>query len=138
MKSNRTNKKAFIRIVEAMIAILIVLTAVLIIASNQFQKTDISEDVYETQRHILDVIANNEGMRNQIINGQTTLADEFILKNIPNSWDFTTNICRVDEICNQGTKNDRDIFVSEVIISANLTNFPDLKSRKLRFFVWRK
>ena len=139
LKNNRRmDKGAFIRIVESVIGILIIMTVVLIIASNKSQRVDISEEVYEKQKYILNVITNNESMRSEIINNKTESVNLFILKNIPNSWDFTTNICEVEEVCNQDTPNDRDIYVSETIISANLTNYPDTELKKLRFFIWRK
>ena len=132
------NKKAFIRIVEAVIAIMIIITAVLLIANKQPKKTDISESIYEKQRQMLEIISNNEDMRNEIINSNTILTNEFILKNIPESWDFITNICDTDQLCNQNTPNDRDVYVSETIMSATLTNYPNKKSKKLMFFIWRK
>jgi len=135
---NKTNKKAFIRILEAIIGILIIMAVVLIIASNKAKKSDISEEVHEKQRYILNVISNNESMRSEIINGKTDSVNLFVSKNIPSSWAFTTNICGVEEVCNQNTPNDKDIYVSETIISANLTDYPDSEISKLRFFIWRK
>ena len=132
------NKKAYIRIIESVIAIMIIMGVVLVILSNQVQKVDISEEVYEKQRYIIDVITNNESMRTEIVGGRTETVNDFISKNLPNTWDFTTNICEVEEVCNKNTPNDRDIYVSETIISSNLTDYPNARSRKLRFFVWRK
>ena len=132
------NKKAYIRIIESVIAIMIIMGVVLVILSNQVQKVDISEEVYEKQRYIIDVITNNESMRTEIVGGRTETVNDFISKNLPNTWDFTTNICEVEEVCNKNTPNDRDIYVSETIISSNLTDYPNARSRKLRFFIWRK
>ena len=61
------NKKGFIRILEAIFAIMLIMGAVLIIISNNLQTADISEEAYEKQRYILEIISNNEGMRNEII-----------------------------------------------------------------------
>jgi len=135
---NKMNKKAYIRIIEAVLGIMLIMGAILVIFSNQVQKADISDEVYEKQRSILNVVSNNESMRTEIINGDTSMTNEFISKNLPNTWNFTTNICEVDQVCNQGTPNDRDIYVSESIISSNLTNYPNGMSKKLRFFIWRK
>ncbi len=132
------NKKAWIRIVEAFIGIMIIMVGVLAILSKQPLKSDISEEVYEKQRQILEIIANNNDMREEIIDGGTNLADAYILKNIPETWGFKTNICEVDQVCNFDTPNDRDLYISETIISANLANYPNEKSKKLVFFVWRK
>jgi len=129
------NKKGFIRIIEAIFAILIIMGAVLIIISKNVQTSDISEQAYEKQRYILEIIANNEQMREQIINNDTTLANEFIRKNLPESWNFETCIEDIDRLCNPVDVGDRDIYVSESIISSSLTTYT--KSKKLRFFIWR-
>ena len=132
------NKKAWIRIVEAIIAIMVIMAGILYINSKQPSK-DISDDVYEKQRQILEIIANNESMRTEIILNEAGLANGFILKNIPSSWGFATNICNVDQVCTpEETPNDRDIYTSEIIISSNLTDYPDKKTKKLMFFVWSK
>jgi len=129
------NKKGFIRILEAIFAILLIMGAVLIIISNNVQTLDISNEVHEKQRYILDIITNNESMRSEIINNQTTLTKSFIEKNIPNTWKFDICITEVDELCNPVIENDKDIYVSESIISSSLTSYTS--SKKLRFFIWR-
>lgn len=132
------NEKGWIRIVEAIIGIMVIMAGILYINSRQPGK-DISDDVYEKQRQILEIIANNENMRTEIIRNETGLVDAFILKNIPSSWDFATNICNVDQVCTpEETPDDRDIYTSEIIISSNLTDYPDKKTKKLMFFVWSK
>ncbi len=141
MKYNMKNKKAWIRIVEALIGIMIIMSAVLFLVSKQTAKSDISEEVYEKQRQILEAISNNEEMRKQIIEepeeDKTKLADAYILKNLPNTWASKTIICDIDKICApEEIPTDRDIYVSETIISATLTNYQ--KSSKLMFFIWRK
>ena len=129
------DKKGFIRIIEAIFAIMIIMGAVLIVISKNVQTSDISEAAHEKQRYILDVIANDEQIREQIINNQTDLANDFIRKNLPNSWNFETCITEIDRICNPVTVEDRDIYVSESIISSSLNQ--RTKSKKFRFFIWR-
>jgi len=144
-KINRMNKKAFIRIIEAVIAIMIIMGAVLFFAAKQNKKIDISEDVYEKQRQILEIVANNPDMRKEIIdviiNGEVELflTNDYISKNLPRTWNYAISVCKVDEVCGKGgTPIDRDIYVSETIISANIDNYPNQESRKLVFFIWRK
>jgi len=132
------DKGAIMRIIEAVIGILIIMAVILIVVSNNTKNIDISREVYEKQKYIFDIISNNDSMRLEIINGGTELIDSFISGNIPSSWGFTTNICGVEDVCNQNTPNDRDIYVSETIITASLTDYPGDEPRKLRFFIWRK
>ena len=134
----KNNKKGFMRIIEAVIAILLILTAVLIFISQQTERFENPEEIYATQRSLLEIIANNETLRNEVIRSEHIIIDEFIARSLPTSLGFTTSVCSVDEICNEGTPNDKIVYVSETIISANLTNYPDLRSQKLQFYTWRK
>ena len=136
-KRRRMNKKGWIRIVEAVFAIMIIFGGAIMLISDVGEKVDISEDVYDTQRYILDIIANKDELRNDILREDTDNVNEYIQKNIPSSWGFTTNICNVDMICNENTPLDKDLYVSDTIISSSLSN-SKASTKKLRFFVWRK
>lgn len=129
------NKKAWIRIVEAFLASLIILGAVLVIMSRTENK-NLNDDVYDKQREILDVIAKNESLRNQIILNQYSQVKEAISNMIPLNWNFSVNICNINEVCNKvDTPNDRELYASEVIITSTLKEY---NPKKLRFFVWKK
>lgn len=130
------NKKGFIRLIEALFAILIIVGAVLILISNNLKNSDISGEVFEKQKYILNIISNNETIRNEIIQGKTDLANKSIRNSIPINLDFSTCITEIESICNNSPVSDRDIYVSETIISSSLTSYTN--SKKLRFFVWRK
>ena len=130
-------KKAFVRIIEALISTLIISVAVMILLSNQTQKNDFSESIYEKQKQILFIIINNDSLRNDIMLGDNTKIREFIAKNIPVSWDFTINICNIDETCNQNIPDFKDIYVTESIITANLTDYSELP-KKLKLSIWMK
>jgi len=128
------NKKAWIRIVEAFIAILLVMGAILFIFVGQDQIPDISEDVHERQSQILDVIVKNETLRNDIIHEYKGRVDGILENMIPASWDFETKICDVDDLCNLDiTPNDRDVYVAERLVTSSLTEY---SPKKIRFFVW--
>ena len=132
---SKKNKLAWLRIVEVMIAILIITGSLLLIYSNQNRNNaEISEDeVYRIQSQILDVISKNETLRLKIIGGDTIMINERIKKMIPNTWNFTTNICNINEICNTNTPNDKNIYSTEVLVTSTLNEY---SPKKLRFFVW--
>jgi len=133
------NKKGFIRILEAIFAIMLIMGAVLIIISNNLQTSDISEEAYEKQRYILEIISNNESMRNEIISpdGDLGKTNEFIKKTMPSSWKYSVCVTSVDQICSPGdVPNDKELYVSETIISSSL-EIDYTASKKLRLFVWR-
>jgi len=140
MKINhrRMNSKGWIRVVEAFFAVLIILGGALVVMQKQIENVDISDVVYEKERSLLEIVANNESMRNDILMNKTDNVDDFVRRNLPNSWDSVTNVCNIDEICNKNTPNDRDVYVSETFITSNLTDFPEGKSKKLKLFIWGK
>ena len=135
----RKNKKAWMRIIEAFVAIMIISGAVLVVLSKQTKKADISEAVYERQGDILGVMATNDSLRSEVLSGGGSGITNLIDLSLPNNWAYTTRICNIDEICNSAeTPNDKDVYVSETIVSANLTDYPGRRTKKFRFFVWRK
>jgi hypothetical protein len=132
----KIDRKAWIRIVEAFIAIVIILSAILIIMSRQTVTTDISESVYEKQKQILKIITENETLRNEVLQGKNVLINQTIKKMIPTSWNFETNICLIENVCpNPATVFDREVYTTEALVMSNLTEH---NPQKLRFFVWVK
>ncbi len=129
------NKKAWFRVVEAFIAIVIVLSAVLIIMSKEKPTESRTDVVYGKQQKILEMISKNESLRESVIKNQSESINSFIFQLIPASWNFTTNICAIDDICNTDTPNDRDVYASEILITSTLNEY---NPKKLRFFVWMR
>ena len=136
IQKRRFDKKAWLRIVEAFLAVIIIIGAVLIILARQPPQPDISEGVYEKQRYILDVISKNDNLRGDIIAGDNTNVNTTIQGLIPSAWEFTTNICELDAICpNPGDYENKNVYATEVIVTSTLENY---SPKKLRFFVWVK
>lgn len=134
------NKKAWLKVVEAFIAILIIIGTILYIMNTFAPKKDISESVYEKERYILDSITKEELLRAKILNAPIDSSDttvDLTIKNmIPNAWDFETKICDLNSICESiKSPRDRDIYVSEIVVSSNTQKY---EPRKIRLFVWMK
>ena len=131
-------RKGWLRIVEAFLAVLIIIGAVIVILARQEQGPDISDSVYEKQRQILELISKNDDLRAEIVSdsGDKTKVDNFILNLIPSSWDFTTKICELNDICSRpGGYENKEVYATEIIITSTLTQY---SPKKLRFFVWAK
>tara|TARA_Y100000034_G_C6813965_1_gene366023 strand:- start:38 stop:457 length:420 start_codon:yes stop_codon:yes gene_type:complete len=130
------DKKAWLRIVEAFLAIMIIAGTVLIITIRQKSEIDISGDVYEKQRQILEIISKNNDLRSDILLEENTNVDNTIRRLISGEWDFSTNICNINLICpNPVSVNEKEVFATEVVVTSNLTKY---SPKKLRFFVWAK
>ncbi len=130
------NKKAWLRIVEASIAILIVVGVVLIMMSGRGVDRDISDEVYQRQEEILNVILNNNSFRNDILDGNSNKINNEILRLVPFSWDFSVNICNVDEVCpNPQLVQEEEVYITERIVSSTISQY---SPKKIRFFIWIK
>jgi len=136
MRKIKINRKAWLRILEAFLAVIIVLSAVLTIIAKQKPKTDISEEVYEKQRQVLDIISKNNDLRNDILMQDNTRINNIISNLIPGNWNYSTNICNISLIChNPKQVHETEVYTTEIIITSNLTKYAP---KKLRFFVWAK
>jgi len=134
----KMNKKGWLRIVEAILAILIILGTVLIIMSKQSPQGEVSGQIYERQRQILDIISKDNNIRETIITTteyeNNALVNNAIKRLIPRSWNYSTNICNLQEVCpNPGGYLDKDVYATEILITSTLSNY---NPKKLRFFVW--
>jgi len=138
MNKNLRSKKAWMRVIEAFLSIMVIASAILVINSVKTQNVDISDFVIDKQKQILNIIGNDNNYRSGIISGDLSEVNGFITKNIPNSWDFLINLCDINEICNQGIPSDKSVYISETIITANLNDYPDEVPKKLRLNVWVK
>lgn len=127
------NKKAWMRILEAVIAVAIVISGIVIIVSNNTHTSQSSEVIYEKEAYILEIINKNESLRNFVLAENYNEIDSAIEKMIPKSWNFATKICKIEDICNTDTPNDRDVYSSEVVISSDINEY---NPKKLRIFVW--
>ncbi len=133
-KINKIDKKAWLRIIEAFLAVLIITGAVITLLSRQKQTDDISDIVYSRQRKILDIISKNDTLRKGIILGDNTEVDKTISQLLPPTWAFATNICSINDICpNPGDYEDKEVYATEIIITSTLESY---SPKKLRFFVW--
>ncbi|VVB78083.1 Uncharacterised protein [uncultured archaeon] len=130
------NKKGWMRIIEAFIAVLIITGGVLVVLSKQNNlNSNSSEKIYEKQRYILDIVTNNESLRKAVIENQPNVVSDAILQMLPANFDFTIKICEISDICNTDTPHDREVYTSEVIVTSTIQQY---QPRKLRFFVWVK
>ena len=139
MENKRLDRRAWIRILEVFLAILLIIGSVLVIMARKAPEAEISDEIYQKQRQILDIISKNDSLRKDIIIGNNAEVNQVISKLVPNSWNFTTNICDINFNCPNpiGADKiiDKDVYATEVLITSNLTYY---NPKKLRFFVWMK
>lgn len=134
-KLRRMNKKGWLRIVEAFLAILIVVSAVLIVMTKTQSRVDLSGDVNYKQRQVLDIIAKDDVLREKVIQNDSLALNNQISSMIPKNWNFTTKICSIEDICNTDVPLDREVYVSQIIITSSVDQY---NPKKVKFFVWGK
>lgn len=126
------NKKGWIRIAEAAIAIMLLASVILVVIERQAEKQDVGEIMYEIQHNILDESSKNDTIRNAVLSGDTVPVDLFIREKLPAGMNFTTKICNPADVCDSDLLG-KEIYVDDIIISSTLQQY---QPKKLRFFVW--
>lgn len=135
------NRKGWIRLVEAFVAILLILGVAMIALDKEYvAKTDITPKVYLTETAILREIQMNESFRNYVVGTAESVEfgnfpsdlSGFITKRIPDYLNCTSKICGIQESCamNLGEKN---IYVQSVMIAANAEKY---NPRQIKIFCW--
>ncbi len=139
-KMKRKNKRGWIRIIEAFIAVLLI-TGVLLFVINKgyIGKRDISEQVYQVQLAVLREIQLNSDLRTQILS--ISLEEEVpeevtakINKRIPDYLNCTSSICNLSSVCPmEEVFIERDIYAQSVAIAAEGEEYGP---RQLKLFCW--
>lgn len=137
----KKNKKGWIRIVEAFVAILLI-AGVLLIVINQgyIGKKDISEKVYGVEISILREIELNDQMRNELLFVDLSVTHEppssvknKISNSIPDYLSCDSRICPLNEICTLEGPAETNVYAQSVAITANLSTY---NPRQLKIFCW--
>ncbi len=140
------NKRAWIKIVEAFIAILLVAGVLLVVINRGYVgRDDISEQVYEVQTSILREIELDSGLRAEILDASETLdggwkvpeaVNETIENRLPDYLTCTSKICELDVICEaDDVPLDKNIYAQPVAIATE-TEAENPEFRQLKLFCW--
>ncbi|MCR4284770.1 MAG: hypothetical protein NUV97_01845 [archaeon] len=139
------NKRGWMRILEATIAVLIV-SGVLLVAHSKYVDRGLDAGTYafNIQKKILNDISSRTDLRTYVLSSDTTIPTElsdFVSQQIPSSFSHSLKVCDLEIPPTPCKLNDTefiatlnsDIFVEEVIISSNIT---DYNPKKVRLFLW--
>jgi len=142
------NKKGWIEIVEAFVAVLLVAGVLLIVLSKGYlQKTDISNKIYEAQLSILREVQTNDTLRKKILEVPEPMpvdwedtrfpaeVKEKIIMRTPDYLECIGKICNMTQTCTIGESKGKDIYSQAVTITSTLQT---LSYRKLNLFCWTK
>jgi hypothetical protein len=139
------NKRGWMKIVEATLAVLIISGVLIAVYSSQPKQGDFSKEVANFQKQILMDFSSQTNLRLNVLNSDDP-ADYLELKNyvankIPSYLNFSLKICDLTDPP-QPCKNDdyvntidKNVYVDEIIISAEIGQY---EPKKVRLFVWEK
>lgn len=128
------NKKGQVRIIEAAIAILMVLGFIIFIQGSA-PKADISGSVYMIEHQVLVEMEKNESIRDSVMKDEVSGAVDYAKSRLGRyNLNFEMSVCPVDGSCTcKSCPEGKSIYGDNVIISSSLVNY---SPRKLALFAW--
>ncbi|MCK5449268.1 hypothetical protein KAI32_00205 [Candidatus Pacearchaeota archaeon] len=136
------NKRGWIRILEATIAILMVSGILIVVYSRHIDKNTGPEDyIYSLQRQILNDISSRNDLRSYALTENISVLDDYVYGKVPTTLNYSLKICnftnpptpcKLDATEFIATR-DNNIYAEEIIISAD---FKTYDPKKVRLFIW--
>jgi len=143
MATMKMNKKAWIRIVEALVAILLITGFLILVLDSQTKgDKDISAKVYVTENAILREIQSNNTYRTYILGIEETVEfaefdsalKEHIISRVPEYLECSSKICDFDydSACDIDSLEE-EIYAKSVMIATDLDTY---EPKLLKIFCW--
>lgn len=139
----KTNKKGWIRIVEAFMAIVILLGFLLLMLGQMNKSNNSNSAIEENNAKILSGIESNLTLRNEVLSSSVPINSSSpgfspILLNYLNNNTLPVesclmNICPPESECQLSSEPNSNIYSSEVLVSANATLY---SPRKVKVFCY--
>jgi len=135
------NKKGIIRIIEASIAILIILVVILTISLTRRAATE--RDLSETITPLLEEIAKNNSMRDEIITHPENANESIMvflatrIKEREPNIGYNVRVCEIADVCSlESYPSDvgGNIYVGSRLISSDLIG--GAESKRVAIFLW--
>ena len=128
-----SDKKGWLRILEAFIAVILIAIVLIVIISRQNGEGN-ADEIYKLQKTILNEVAKNNELRQAVLDGNITPVNESISERIPKIFDLEVKICEVDEVCAPSIYRE-EVYAEEIVIMGTLGEY---SPKKLKLFMWQK
>lgn len=155
------NKKGWLRIAEAFLAILIIAGVIVVILTGKAGNNSSKEDaIYNLQKTILNELSNNQELREVVLNAEDLGGSsgvgvkdgrinrvyeenepnylairEFVSARIQAIFDFEVQICiDINDVCGPEEYKE-EMYSNEIVVSSTLETYAP---RKLKLFIWEK
>lgn len=128
-------KGGWLRIVESIFGIMIMVSVLLIVYSGQTTIVKNADYVIGLEREVLRGLADDYNLRKDIFEENYVRPKDFIKEGIPSDYSFVLVVCNLSAInCDTNlVPSGKEVYTEETIFSS-LTNKYD--SKRLRLFVW--
>jgi len=134
----KEDKHGWIRIVEAFISVMIVMSVLLVVLARQpeFQPTN-EEEIGKVQSHILNLINQDVNLRNVVYSEEGGVYEELINSLINTDlYSYEYTICPIDEVCPSSSNVallNQEVFVEQTVLGASLQSN---ESKIFKLFFW--
>lgn len=141
------NKQGYIKTLEAVIAIVIILSFTFAVTPKPEPSYALPSSVENAQVYILEEIEMNEDVREAVMTGDPTLPgdnmyiliDAIVAVNMPTGFDYTIGVCE-ESACSfsirpDGLPADKSIYTAEAMIGSY--GEEALTPRIVRIWMWR-
>lgn len=137
------NKRGWIRIVEASIAVMIIFSVIIFV--TQKRQTQSEQNFSENLQSLLEEVAKNATLRENIIKNPNTNEVEIMIKNfLATRMDssylaYDIRVCPTNDVCGLSKYPDTkgDIYSEERVVSSTLSA-ASLSPKKVKIFMWFK
>ncbi|MDE1848649.1 MAG: hypothetical protein KGH55_01295 [Nanoarchaeota archaeon] len=142
------NRKAWIRIIEAFFAILLVAAVLFIVLEQQAPQQTSSSAVYNYEAYMLRSVELNDTLRGEIIsisdsslpvNSTYSAFPLYTNKTLsaltPGTMTCISQICKYNSNCNLNLNDKKDIYSQGILITATIQQY---NPRQLKIFCWMK
>jgi len=147
MNKLKRNKRAWIKIVESFLAILMIVSVLsVIVAKDLIGKNDNSDTIYEEEFYILQKIQANSSLRSEILDLTTIPLEstdpgfpfefnDILNATILESFNCSLKICNANSICTLTfSPPNKEIYAKSILINSDLNTY---NPRELAIFCWK-
>lgn len=129
------HRKGWMRVVEASISILIILSILFILYNREARSDELALD--QRGRDILNELATDITFRTNVLRSDSMAVNAAVAEKIPESYlDFEVRICEINDVCGMSTYFPGNIYAVERVISSSL-ELEGASSKKVKLFIWR-
>ena len=138
----KMNNKGFIHTLEAIIAILLLLSILFVsISLRKAEPNVIPVEIELLQKNILDEIQNNEEYRNYLFDdsaGSTALIEDLLDSRVSSNLAFAFDICEEPDISvcliNENLPENKNIYSESIILQEKINDISEY--RIFRLYLW--